>query len=319
MTGIIVLNYNNARLTIDCLESVRMHNSYPCKFIVVDNASSDDSLIVLRREMYRMYSDDFTEYNEDAENISELKRYSLVSSKENGGYAKGNNVGLRLAEADNDIDTILILNNDILFTEDILPDLVSFLETREDIGIVSPLLLKKDGRQIDYNCARKDCSLKEIAFYYLLYCSDYKGILTRFARERMILLNDISLLQDDSVPVELPSGSCMLINKSLFKQIGYFDPNTFLYYEEGILYRKLLKLNKVNYVLPKSRCIHLGAQSTTKIDRSYSYLRHSNRSAYYYVTHYRKLNLLQRLCFMMLYAAYNCLLFIKQQLNRLKL
>lgn len=314
MTGIIILNFNNARLTLDCVDSVVRVNTAPAKFVIVDNASADDSMEVLRDGLSSRFGEGFETFNMD-DMPDRLPLCSLVRSDVNGGYAQGNNVGLRLAENDDRIDNILILNNDIVFTEDIIPELAHFIGSTPGAGIASPLLLKKDGESIDFNCARKDCTLKEIACYYLLYCRDFHGILSKFARRSRILVNNPKLIDAPSIPIELPSGSCMMISKSLFREIGYFDPNTFLYYEESILYRKLLAAGRVNYLLPAVRCIHLGAQTTANADRSYSYLRNSNKSAYYYVMHYRDLNLFQKSGFALLYGFYNCLLFIKQYLN----
>ena len=314
MTGIVILNYSNAQLTLGCVDSVIEHNSYPVKFIVVDNASPDGSMEDLQDGLSSRFESNFRVYT-PGDAPESLPSCSLIRSDVNGGYAQGNNVGLKFAENDSEIDKILVLNNDILFVEDILPELVRFLDSMPDAGIVSPLLLRKDGKSIDSNCARKDCSLKEIACYYLLYCRDFFGILSKFARKTKILVNNPELIDAPSVPIELPSGSCMLIEKGLFKEIGYFDPNTFLYYEESILFRKLQAIHKVNYLLPRLTCIHLGAQTTSNVNRSYSYLKNSNKSAYYYVMHYRDLNVLQRVGFAVLYGLYNCLLFIKQHLK----
>jgi len=54
----------------------------------------------------------------------------------------------------------------------------------------------------------------------------------------------------------------MYINKKIFQEIGSFDPNTFLYWEENILFKKVEKIHKRNYLCTDLRCIHLGASST---------------------------------------------------------
>lgn len=314
MTGIVILNYNNAQLTLSCIDSVIKYNSILSKYIIIDNASTDNSGRDLRNGLADRFQDNFIEY-QIGDMPEHLSVCSFICSAKNGGYAQGNNIGLKLAENDSDIDTILILNNDIVFIDDIIPSLVSFLESKPNIGIVSPLLLKKNGKSIDYNCARLDCTLKEIACYYLLYCRDFYGILSKLASKAKILVNNPALINEPAIPIELPSGSCMLIKKDLFKNIGYFDPNTFLYYEESILYRKLRAINKINYLLPEVKCIHLGAQTTSMTNRSYSYLKNSNKSAYYYVMHYRDLNLFQKSAFSILYAIYSIVLYVKQHLK----
>lgn len=275
--GIIILNYNNAGQTIACVESILEFNSALCRTVVVDNCSIDNSLAVL---------DGFLTEHKDA--------FELVPATNNGGYAQGNNAGLEYLENDTEIDKILILNNDVLFTQDILPQMSGFLDSHPEAGVVSPLLYCRDGKRIDYACARKDCTIREIVWTYLLYFTDIFGILSRFGNKRKLLLENLSLLNSNEVEIELPSGSCFMISKEIFRKIGYFDPNTFLYYEENILFRKLLKEGKQNYLLPNISCIHLGGETTNKVAHSASYMKLSKASGYYYATHYRNLNLLQK-------------------------
>ena len=70
-------------------------------------------------------------------------------------------------------------------------------------------------------------------------------------------------LEQPQFEVELPSGSCMLLKKSLVQKINMFDPSTFLYCEENILHSQIKSLGLKNYVIPSLSCIHLGG-STTK-------------------------------------------------------
>lgn len=102
------------------------------------------------------------------------------------------------------------------------------------------------------------------------------------------------LAAEPKVPIELPSGSCMMIDKKLMKQIGGFDPHTFLYFEENILYKIFLKLGKRSYLIPKLKCIHLGA-STTKKSVSTFTLKAGIDSSRYYLENYCQINILQRI------------------------
>ena len=279
MLGIVILNYNNSALTIQCVESILKVNSAPCRFVLVDNASTDESAAVLRGF------------------VEGKQQMQLVVSGENGGYARGNNLGLKVLENDPSVTEVAVLNNDIVFTEDIFPTMQAFLAAHPEAGLVSPLLRSRDGETVDYSCARRDCSLTEVFMSYLLYFTDICGILTRYSNRRHILKSDPALLQAPAVPIELPSGSCMMIRKDLFREIDWFDPNTFLYYEENILYRKLLAAGKTNYLLPSLSCIHLGGETTNKVSHPAAYMKRSKASGYYYVTHYRDLNVLQKAAF----------------------
>lgn len=290
MTGIVILNYNNAGYTVDCLESIGEHNTAPVRIVVVDNASTDGSVAAL------------SGWLEQHPGI-----FTLLEAPSNGGYARGNNVGLEYFDNDGDIDKVMILNNDVLFTGDIIPVLSDFIDGHPESGLVSPLLRCRDGQTPDSSCARRDCTIREIVWTYLLYFTNICGILSRFSDRRKMLVTNPELLSRTQVEIELPSGSCMMIRKELFREIGWFDPNTFLYYEENILYRKLLKAGKTNYMLPGISCIHLGGVTTNKIPHTAKYMKSSKASGYYYATHYRNLNVFQKFALRMAYCWYNCL------------
>lgn len=300
MTGIVILNYNNAGYTLDCIGSIREHNSVPVRIVVVDNASSDDGVEVLDRYLG-----------------SNPGAFELVAAPSNGGYAQGNNIGLKVLEKDDSIDKILILNNDVLFTEDIVPVLEQFIDAHPEAGLVSPLLRCRDGRTPDSSCARRDCTIREIVWTYLLYFTNICGILSRFSERRKMLVTNPELLNRPQVEIELPSGSCMMIRKELFREIGWFDPNTFLYYEENILYRKLLKAGRTNYMLPGISCIHLGGVTTNKIPHTAKYMKSSKASGYYYATHYRNLNVFQNFALRIAYCWYNCLVNLVKTVKKL--
>lgn len=288
MVGIVILNYNNAGYTIDCVESIQRVNTAPVRIVVVDNASTDDSLNMLNK--WLMIHPDV---------------FELLVSSENGGYAKGNNIGLNYLGKDEFVTEVMVLNNDVIFTEDIVPVLSNFIRTHCEAGFVSPLLLCRDGVSVDGNCARKDCTIKEIVWTYLLYFTNRFGILSHFSDARKILSANPELLKQSHIEIELPSGSCMMAEKQMFKDIGWFDPATFLYYEENILYRKILALGKQNYMIPSVSCIHLGGMTTNKIPHNASYMKISKSSGFYYAMHYRDLTPVQRLALSFAYHWYN--------------
>ena len=267
MVGIVILNYNNPLDTINCVDSVVKYNSYPSKIVVVDNASTDDSVNLLGEYIIKRKQDGV--------------KIELVQSLHNGGYAQGNNIGLHHFENDVDVDYVMILNNDILFTMDIIPNLVKFSKEHPDSGLISPLLFAKDGKSIDSNCARLSPSNWDIIITFLLHYHDLYGIISNRRKNLKILDKNPEFVRESFVKIELPSGSCMLIKKKLFEMIDWFDPNTFLYYEENILYRKLHLRGKTNYMIPSVSCIHLGAQSTSKNPIPFLKNVEANSASYY--------------------------------------
>lgn len=275
--AIIILQYGNAIATIECIESVQSFNTYPVKYIVVDNASpSADSVEELTHFMSERFSGDFIEVSDRIKMDTPLPYATLVRSLSNDGYARGNNKGLRLAFDDEEIDSILILNNDTLFVEDIIPKLVEDLETINDCAFITPILYKKGLAGFDVNCARYKAKFTDILLNNLLIFRYAK----RVQRPRLIPDNGI-------IKVELISGSCMMCRKDLFRSVGGFDPGTFLYYEEDILFEKIEGLGLCNYLDTGLKCIHLGA-STTKKSSSLRIVKIGLNSQYYFIKKYHK-------------------------------
>lgn len=132
-------------------------------------------------------------------------------------------------------------------------------------------------------------------------CKNVFGYYKHFDEKQKILLRHDELLSAKEIPIEMPSGSCFLINKNIFKEIGYFDEGTFLYYEENILQKKLEKKNKRNFLLPDIGCIHLGAATTLKTKSNTFLLKCEIQSAKRFVTKYCNPSLIAKWWFMIGY------------------
>lgn len=288
--ALIILNYNNSADTINCIKSVEKYNSASIKYIVVDNGSVKKNVVTELDSFFRKrFQSDYRRL--DSVNIpsgnTNLPYVTFLVSPDNDGYACGNNKGLELAYRDDEIKKVLILNSDIIFVDDIIPRMIEDLDSIPQAAVVSPVLYKKGLKEIDYTCCRLSPGLKEIFLTYIFAFVDVFGIISNMREKRNVLHNKTLPLNNPIVEIELPSGSCMLLNKDLFQSIGSFDPNTFLYYEEDILYQKLKKLHLKNYLDTRLSCIHLGA-TTTKNSPSTFIWKCNYKSAYYYLSNYTK-------------------------------
>lgn len=100
--GIILLNYCNYNLTIDCIESIRQSTYQNYEIIVVDNNSPDHS----------------------GKNLSQLEGIRFLQMEENLGFAAGNNRGIEVALSDG-CEYVMLLNNDTVIDSNMIETLVS--------------------------------------------------------------------------------------------------------------------------------------------------------------------------------------------------
>lgn len=299
-TALIILNYNNVEDTINCIRSVLRYNTAPVKFVIVDNGSPRAGVV---RRLDRFMTETFgTGYTRVQENTPVtwpyLNRATLLVSKHNDGYACGNNKGLRLVDADPEIENVMILNNDILFIEDIIPGLIHERESIDNCAIISPVLYTRDEKEVDITCARKAATVFSMIKVHLLhYVFALMGLEKVLFNKKRYLLADNPIPENCNLTIDLPSGSCMLISKELFKTIDWFDPHTFLYYEEDILYKKIKRHKLKNYLCTKYKCIHLGAASTSKSSGIYI-IKKGMLSQRYYVMNYSGVARLTKIIFL---------------------
>ncbi len=113
---IILVNWNKAHLTLNCIKSINNSTYINYQIIVVDNNSLDNSLELL-----------------ESSNLN----FHLIKNSENLGYTGGNNIGIKFALTKNP-KYILLLNNDTLIKNNCISELVYSLYDNQKIGIVQP-------------------------------------------------------------------------------------------------------------------------------------------------------------------------------------
>ena len=284
MTGIVILNYNNVADTLNCVKSVYKYcDAKSFSICVVDNNSKAAVIAAVRKGLMELGS--VTELNVGDKAPESMPSLTYLINRRNAGYAQGNNCGLNYFKQYKDLDYYLILNSDVILTEDLIAPLTNYLAAHEDVGVASPLLYGRTGN-IDYNCARHEKSKYNIFMRTLLIGRISKiPCLSKKSEKSLILLEHPEYLNKKEVDIELPSGSCMMFKRDVFERIGFFDPVTFLYFEEDIIWAKLKALHIRCVLLPQLSCIHLGEAS---IGSSYSKVKAKSytESLLYYVEKY---------------------------------
>ncbi|MFA9289354.1 MAG: glycosyltransferase family 2 protein [Weeksellaceae bacterium] len=256
MLSIIILNYNTAQMTAECIESVYTSCKAldPTEFevIVFDNASKDDSSTVLSK------------YKNKHDN------YVFMESKENIGFGPGNNRAVDKSQG----EYILFLNSDIIVIDDAIPTLWKYyFENKKTVHFAGGKLLNKD--KTPQSSGGPFYTLP-VVFGALFLRGDYWG-LTRSSPSQTQQLDWIS-------------GACIMTTKEIFNKVGRFDEEIFMYMEEIDLLYRARKQGYMTYVYPQAQFIHLGSASSQ--GKTYPILQVYRGFLYFYTKHYDKFSMM---------------------------
>ena len=253
--GIVILNYNDYEETYKFVESIKDFKVLN-EIIVVDNASTDGSLNILKK--------------------LENKKIKVIGAKENEGYSSGNNLGIK--ELGNRVDYIIISNPDITVSEKTIKKLKDDLDEDPSKSLIAPVV-KQQGKE--FRGWRLPNYTDE-----LLSNINY---VQRKAKEK--LYYDESKYTDEFTRVEAVSGCFFMIRRDVLNLIGNFDDSTFLYYEENILGKKLETINKSSYI---DNTVSVNHNLSVSVDKSFNSInkyKMLKKSQKYYVKYYLKINI----------------------------
>jgi GT2 family glycosyltransferase len=202
---IILLNWNGAADTLECVRSLRALTYPNYEVVIVDNGSSGDDVAVLKEEAPECY---------------------IIENGRNDGFSEGNNVGMRYALA-RGADYLLLLNNDTVVESGFLDPLVEAVQADTRIGIVAP-------RVCPYDAAEHAWYPRAVHRWPVLL-NFHVGTLGLFQRTPL----PPSLR---TVDVRFADGCCFLVKREVLERVGLFDPVYFFGgYESLCLSRRVLQ------------------------------------------------------------------------------
>lgn len=235
---IVLVNYFASSDTVECVESIQKKISYNnYRIIVVDNSVSDK------------------EYN----NLLKLlpQEVSVVKSDLNGGFASGCNIGIRLAQKNN-AKYVLLLNNDTLIkSENLIESLLSCF-CMHDVGMV--------GGKIYYNYDRDRIW--------------YSG--GKISNIRLRASNQNS--SDEIVETEFITGCLQLISMEAIEKIGLLDESYFMCYEDADYCERMHRAGYKTMYNGNAQIYHKISVSCPQSSASSVY--YSNRARYIYLKRY---------------------------------
>lgn len=264
--AIIILNYKNYEMTIECVDKL-LSKKFACNIVIVDNNSPNKSVENLVNKYQNNYFVD------------------IIENNENSGYASGNNIGIKYAKNNYNCKYVCIMNPDIIIEDDnIFNDLLNKLEKHKLQGISA---LQITNNHFDYSTLGwKIPSYKDI----LILNSNIISKLKSPIRYKSI---NIINSEDALAEIGVMPGCFFIMDLSAFERIGFFDEGTFLYYEENILASKAKELNYKFGISLNNFYIHNHKskdESLLSLKNKYNDRRILLNSQKYYVNNTLKLN-----------------------------
>ncbi len=254
--SIVVLSYNTKDLLVDCVKSViKNTKGINYEIIVVDNGSSDGS----------------------AEAVSKLK-VKLIRNKENLGFTKGNNQGIKVAQG----EYILLLNSDTLISDNSLGGIVHWMNAHLEIGVATCALYNRDG------------SIQGTGGYFPTLIRVFSWMTIQDFPFVDLIIKPFQPMKEKSFSKNLDfyakeqdldwvTGAFLLTRKKIISDIGGLDEDFFMYGEDvDFCFRVKEKGWKVKY-LPQFSIIHYGGASSV---REFPLLQEYKSMKIFYKKHY---------------------------------
>ena len=297
--AVIILNFNTIADSIAAAKSV-IENSIKKDFVIciADNAST-------------------VKVNKDKLKSIDLMNTFTVQLDENHGYAAGNNAAIRYLKSFCDFDFVVIMNPDVMIIQTgTIEGIIDEVNSNPNSYVGGQPLTKTGGDEdID---ARYQPNIRRNPSYIgiMVYSS---SILKRvFKKKYGKLIYEERMPYSDKCTFDVPSGAFFLINAKDFEIIGYFDEDTFLYYEEYILGMKIKNIGKQFIFLPNFQVNHYHGKSTGGHGKIVS--RKNNRYGMQaldvYLRKYLKVNsIISKLSISYLIFEYEICIFIKKVFN----
>lgn len=204
--SIIIVSFNSQEVLRQCLKS--LIENYPKEFsdrryemIVVDNASVDGSTDMIK---------------------SEFPQVELIKPRENLGFAKANNLGIKKAQGSH----ILFLNPDTIVPSGTLSTMINYIDSDSTIGVATCLVELSGNRGIDLDCHR-GFPTPLASFCY------FTGLEKLFPKSKFFgqyhqTWKDLSTIHE----IDSAVGAFMLVRREVGEKIGWWDEDFFFYGED---------------------------------------------------------------------------------------
>ena len=247
----IILNYKTYQDTIKVTNEICQFHAENDLVLIVDNHSPNES----SKELHRIYDNN--------------EKVFVIDAPENGGYAKGNNFGLKYAKVFSP-RFVCIMNNDVHFSSQTMDSLCRIYDMLDNPALISPIQLLPSG---------DNAKFVEFKVPNILY--DLR-MNTLFFRPKLQKYESNTKWPNVQRVGYLP-GALLFTDYSIFESIGFFDECTFLFCEERFTGKAVQESGLNNYLVLDLTYLHehsktINNEATSKKQRR---LIHEGRLKYY--------------------------------------
>lgn len=238
MLSIIITNYKKPELLRGCVESLKETiRRTPYEIIAVDSESDEKSA----REALSGWSD-----------------VKLIAFRNNVGYAKAVNAGLKEARG----DYFLILNADMKAVPEAVDDMMDFMKSeaiRQNIGMIGPRLYGFDDKI-------QQTTFRFYAPFTILLRRTFLGGLPRFKNhlDRFLMKDKNMDTTDSPQPVDWLMGTALLVAKKAVEKTGVMDERFFMYFEDTDWARRFWENGFKVFYFPKAIMYHMHSRASKK-------------------------------------------------------
>jgi N-acetylglucosaminyl-diphospho-decaprenol L-rhamnosyltransferase len=235
--SVLVVSYCTRDLTLACIDSLYSQpQGVPFEVVVVDNASTDGS----------------------AEAIASLyPQVRLIALDQNIGFGRATNIAARASDGDH----LLLLNPDTEVAAGLLERMVAFERAHPEAGLVGGRTTKPGGGLDPSSCWG--------AFTLWSVTCFATGLSAIFKKNAFFDPESMGSWQRDSVrKVGVVTGCLLLVRRTLWNELGGFDPRYFMFGEDFDLSARAIDLGYTPMITPDATIMHvLSASTTVRADR----------------------------------------------------
>lgn len=264
----VILHYITKNETIKCIESIIDRiDTDNYEIVVVDNKSTNNSGI----ELIEKYKNN--------------GKIHILRNKENLGFAKGNNEGIRYVKNNLKSDFIVVMNNDTYLIQDDFTKVIYNEYTRSKFGVMGPKikLLNNKINIVNNKLITADrLRIQLIELRIKLVLNDiyldrvYKYIsesIKKILRRKKIRQNHNDADANSRQENVILHGCCLIFSPVYLKKFDGFDDRTFLYYEEELLFIKVRQAELITVYNPELMIFHSEDAATNAINKSKRHIR----------------------------------------------